>query len=94
MLISILIDVQYSQKAAFSFEKGSNCQNHSSSGSLHPVKNSTPPSVKFVIPLRHWGRGFTWPQLLLLFEKPWSLEYNQDQMPFTNQSLLRPFLPF
>ena len=26
MLILILIDVQYSQKAAFSFEKGSNCQ--------------------------------------------------------------------
>ena len=40
MLILILIDVQYSQNAVFSFEKGSNCQNHSSSGSHHPVKNS------------------------------------------------------
>ena len=39
MLILILIDVQYSQKAVFSFEKGSNCQNHSSSGSLHPAEN-------------------------------------------------------
>ena len=48
MLIFILIDVKYSQKAAFSFEKGSNRQNHSSSGSLHPVKKSPP--VKFPIP--------------------------------------------
>ena len=39
MLILILIDVQYSQKAVFSFEKGSNCQNHSSSGSHHLLKN-------------------------------------------------------
>ena len=38
MLILVLIDVQHSQKAVFSFEKGSNCQNHSSSSSLHPVK--------------------------------------------------------
>ena len=38
MLILILIDVQYSQKAVFSFKKGSNRQNHSSSSSLHPVK--------------------------------------------------------
>ena len=48
MLIVILIDVQYSQKAVFSFEKGSNCQNHSLSGSLHLLK--TFPSVKFPIP--------------------------------------------
>ena len=40
MLILILIDVQYSHKAVFSFKKGSNCQNHSSSGSHHPVKKS------------------------------------------------------
>ena len=38
MLILILIDVQYSQKAIFSFKKGSNHQNHSSSGSFDPVK--------------------------------------------------------
>ena len=38
MLILILIDVQYSQKAVFSFEKSSNSQNHFSSGFLHPVK--------------------------------------------------------
>ena len=49
MFILILIDVQYSQKAVFSFEKGSNCQNHSSSGSLNLVKKSPPP-VKFPVP--------------------------------------------
>ena len=42
MLILILIDVQYSQKTVFSFGKGLNGQNHSSSGSHHLVKN--PPS--------------------------------------------------
>ena len=44
MLILILIDVQYSQKL-FSFEKGSNCQKHSS-GSLTPYKKSPPPWLK------------------------------------------------
>ena len=39
-LILILIDVQYSQNAVFSFEKFSNCQNHSSLGSQHLVKKS------------------------------------------------------
>ena len=43
MLLLILIDVQYSQKAIFSFKKGLNCQDHSSSGSFHPV-NLPPPS--------------------------------------------------
>ena len=47
MLIFILIDVQYSQKAVFSFEKGSNHQNHSSSGSLNLIKKFPP--VKFPI---------------------------------------------
>ena len=37
MLILILIDVHHSQKAVFGLEKGSNCQNHSPSGSLHLV---------------------------------------------------------
>ena len=44
MLIVILINVQYPQKAVFSFEKGSNGQNDSSSGSHHPV-NLPPPST-------------------------------------------------
>ena len=43
MLTLILIDVQYSQKAVFSFEKGLNCQNHSLSGSHHPVEKLLPP---------------------------------------------------
>ena len=58
MLIFILIDVQYSQKAIFSFEKDSSCQNYSSSGSLHLVKKIPP--VKFPIP----------PNPLLLFGRP------------------------
>ena len=41
MLILILIDVQYSQKAVFSFQTDSHRQNHSSSGFLHPVKKIT-----------------------------------------------------
>ena len=41
----ILIDVQYSQKAVFSFEKGLNGQNHSSSGSHHPVKKIPPSKI-------------------------------------------------
>ena len=39
MLILMLIGVKYTQKAAFSFEKGSNSQNHSSSGFHHLIKN-------------------------------------------------------
>ena len=46
MLNLILIDVQYSQKAVFSFEEGSNHQNHSSSNSPCLVKNSQ--SAKFL----------------------------------------------
>ena len=49
MLIFILMNVQYSQKAIFSFEKGSNHQDHSFSGSLHLVKKFPP--IKFPIPL-------------------------------------------
>ena len=47
MLILILIDVQYSQKAVFSFEKFVNCQNHISSGFLHLVKNLPHQNVRF-----------------------------------------------
>ena len=43
MLIVILSDVQYSQKAVFRFEKGLNGQNQSSSGPHHLVKKSPPP---------------------------------------------------
>ena len=54
MLILILIDVQYSRKAIFSFKKSLNCQNHSFSGSISLVKKSPP--VKFQIS-PHWGGG-------------------------------------
>ena len=47
MLILVLIDVQYSQKIIFSFEKGMIGQNNSLSGSHHPVKTSP---TKFLIP--------------------------------------------
>ena len=55
MLILILIDVQYSHNAVFSFEKGSNRQNHSYLCSHHPVKEFSP-TVKLPIP-HHWGGG-------------------------------------
>ena len=48
MLILILIDVQYSQKAVFSFEKGLDGQNHPSSCSNQLVKKCPP--AKFLIP--------------------------------------------
>ena len=58
MLIFVLIDVQYSQKAIFSFEKGADRQNHSCSDFFHPVKKF--PLVKFTIS----------PNPLLLFGRP------------------------
>ena len=52
MLILVLIDVQYSQKAIFSFEKGSIGQNHSS-GSHHPVKKKKKKTSKMFDSLPH-----------------------------------------
>ena len=68
MLILILIDVQYSQKAVFSFEKGLNHQNHPSPGSLHLVKRFPPRKISNPPPSRG---GFTPPppHPLPLFEK-------------------------
>ena len=57
MAISILIDIQYSQKADFSFEKDLNHQNYSSSGSHHLVKNPLFPNKISDSP--EWGGGFT-----------------------------------
>ena len=59
MLILILIDVQYSHNAVFSFEKDSNRQNHSYLCSDHPVKEFPPPRAKFPIPHHRGGGGFT-----------------------------------
>ena len=58
MLILVLIDVQHSQRAIFTIEKGSIGQNHSSSGSHCLLKKSSP--TKFPIP----------PHFLPLFGKP------------------------
>ena len=48
MLILILINVQYSENADFSFENFLNRQNHSSSGSYHHVKKS-PSSAHYLL---------------------------------------------
>ena len=77
MLILILINFQYSQHAVFSFEKGSNRLNHSSSGSLHPVKNAPLPPVKLLIPPPLGGREFT----LLLFPKTHSIRVKRLTNP-------------
>ena len=80
MLILILIDVQYSQKVVFSFEKGLNCQNLSSSGFLHPVKKSPLP-VKFPIPPQ-WGNP---PTPYHYLEKP---AMNIDEVLLINSSAI------
>ena len=46
MLILILIDVKYLYNVAFSFEKGTSGQNHSSSDSHHTIKK--PPQQNFL----------------------------------------------
>ena len=71
MLILILTDVQYSQKVAFSFEKGSNVQNSSYSGSLHPVKKFPP--VKLPI-LPTLNRNLPPPTTYNYLEDPASME--------------------
>ena len=62
MLVLILIDVQYSQKAGFSFEKSLNRQNHISSGFLSLVKTFP---IKVSDTLLHPPH----PHSLLLFRK-------------------------
>ena len=48
MLILILMNVKYLQNVVFSFEKGLNGQNHSSSVSHRPIEKLHP--AKFPIP--------------------------------------------
>ena len=67
MLILILSDVQYSQKAVFNFEKCSNHQNHSS-GSLQPVKKILSPS-KITDPPPPSAWGFTPPTTPYIYLK-------------------------
>ena len=78
MLISILIDIQYWQKAIFNFEKGSNRQNYCSSGSLHPVKKS-PPSKIFDSHLT--GGGGWFPPPLPPTPIPYRYLENPDLIP-------------
>ena len=56
-MILILIDVQYSQKAVISFQKGSNGQNQSFSGFQHLVEKSPPPPQKNSDFTHTWGGG-------------------------------------
>ena len=67
MLSLILIDIQYSQKANSSFEKGLNCQNHSSSSFLHPVKKF--PTSKISDSPHHTGENLPPPHPVPLFRK-------------------------
>ena len=85
MLILILIDFQYSQKVVFSFENGSNNQNHSS-GSLHTVKKSPP--VKFSI------GGDSSPRPLPLFGKPCTLAALKYILTIQCQISYQPFCFF
>ena len=58
MLILILIDVQYLKKVVFSFEKGSDGQNHSSLASHHSIKKSPPSKIyDFPHPLTLSGKS-------------------------------------
>ena len=99
MLILILIDVQYSQNAVFSFEKGLNCQNLSSSGSYCLVKKALPPlPAKFLIPL-HWGRNLTspsppWRNILVIFSaiKTQEISFNSSNLWWWSWTLLTTFL--
>ena len=83
ILILNLIDVQYLQKGVFSFEKGSNCQNHFSSGSLHPVKRSRPSKIS---DSHLTGKGEFPPCLTaiwktLIYKTLWSLFVDGMQLP-------------
>ena len=68
MLILILIDIQYSQNAVFSFEKGLNRQNHSSSRFHQPVKKFLPSNIS-----DSPATGGIYPPPLPLFGKPYCL---------------------
>ena len=56
-MILILIDVQYSQKAVISFQKGSNGQNQSFSGFQNLVEKSPPPPPQKNSDFTHTGGG-------------------------------------
>ena len=67
MLISILINVQYLQNVAFSFEKDSSDQNHSLSDSHHPIEQSPQADFPPHYPLPLFEKPWTKPQVCLKF---------------------------
>ena len=83
MLILILIDIQYSQKAVSSFEKGSNCQNYSSSGSLYSVEKFPP--VKFLILPIPLGRIYLPPPLTTIWKilHQWKKLFFNSKKPYS-----------
>ena len=71
MLILILIVGRSSQNAGFSFEKGSNCQNSSSSsGSHYPLKKSPQQNFWFPPTPNDWGGIYPTPTPYCYLENP------------------------
>ena len=83
MLILILIDIQYSQKAVSSFEKGLNHQNHSSSDFLYSVKKFPP--VKFLILPTPLGRIYLPPPLTTIWKTlhQWKEIFFNSKKPYS-----------
>ena len=79
-IILILIDVQYSQTTIFSFEKCSNRQNHSFSGSHHPLKNS--PQQCSLLFDKKWGKFCNFMLKLRLWTLANQYIVNQITRPF------------
>ena len=89
ILIFILIEVQYSQKAVFSFEKGSNHQNHSSPDSLHLVKKILPSKISdSPQPLATIWKTTIYKTLCAIYAPPWgdSLLFTRNSWSSLNQS--------
>ena len=74
MLISILTNAQYLQAVVFSFDKGLNRQNHSSSYCNHPIKkifSKFPANFSFPYPLTLFGKTGQVQKLLIKSRKLW-----------------------
>ena len=91
MLILILIDVQYSQNAVFTFGKDLNHQNHSSIGSPKsillrlspPGRKIPPPQQNFWFPLPMWENLPPSPLLTTIW-KTLSCPFNFKMVTLTN----------
>ena len=94
LLVLILIDVQYFQNVVFSLEKDSKSQNHSSSGSHHPIKKVPPSKIFHFPPI---VEDFTHPWLL--FWKPCTdpspskQKYSTQDTPSQSTNFLTPLHP-